>query len=539
MLARTGKLVRLLSVVVVGVLVPVASASAATIHVDGASLAGRCSDSYSRAQAGSALTPVCSIGRGVALAVSGDVVDVRAGSYPRLTIAGRDMAAQTVVRAHVGERPVLAGFRVESSDRWTIQGFRTGAEMSLVQYGSREVRVVGNEFSRWGLTAKHSYDLVFEGNFVHDTRIEGTQTESEGYGFRATRNESGTRVVRPVVRGNRFERIHADAIQFGSTDDPVVDGNVARDIRDISNVGEHNDFVQCYPSCPGLVLRGNDVDGAHQGCMCGDANGGASERVVIEGNRFVRVRQIALNVYDMPGVRIENNTIWSPGGTERRPLRLRDPNRAITGALIRGNIFFDDYGNEAGWDAIAQADFNLYPVRESGKSYGAHDSFGTPTFTGLNELAASSKGIDSGWRTTGRSDDPAMPNRGGTDGAGYGDNGWVEQGSDGPDPEPDPTPEPEPTPPPDVVADAKWSHSPSSPRVGGPVRFDGTASAGNLPLGCVWEFTDAKGTKVFQTRTGCVIDFAFESSGTKYVRLRVKDADGDADSDLHSLIVTP
>jgi hypothetical protein len=504
---------------------PATSASAAIIHVDKDGVASPCSDTRTREQAASSFSPLCSTTRAVALAVTGDVIDVRAGSYPALTISNRDMATQTVIRAHAGERPVIAGFRVESSDRWTIQGFRTGAQTSLVQYGSREVQVIGNEFSPWGLTAKHSTDLLFEGNYVHDTSIEGTRTESEGYGFRATRNASGTRVVRPVVRNNQFERIHADAVQFGSTDDPVVEGNVARDIRDISDVGEHNDFVQCFPGCPGLKLRNNDVDGAHQGLMLGGNGGAPTPGLVIEGNRLVNVRQLTLNIYDAPGVRIDNNTIWNTVN-ESRAVRLRDLNGDTSGALVRGNLLDGTIANEAGSNAFAQSAFNY------------HASQGGVVFEpgSLSELAAGSRGIDEGWRVEGAVDDPNAANRGGPNGSGIGDAGWRERGA-GSSPPPPPPPPPVDVPA-DVPADARWTHSPSSPRVGQVVRFDGTGSTGNGLLSCRWEFTNQSGTTVYQTRTGCLLDFTFQGSGTKWVRLRVTDADGDTDSDLHGLEVS-
>jgi len=98
-----------------------------------------------------------------------------------------------------------------------------------------------------------------------------------------------------------------------------------------------------------------------------------------------------------------------------------------------------------------------------------------------------------------------------------------------------------------VAADASWTHSPAQPRVRQLVTFDGTASAGNPPLACRWEFTNSTGSTVYQTRAdaGCRWDFTqadgagFSSSGTKYVRLRVSDGDGDIDTDLHSLTVVP
>lgn len=499
---------------------PATSASAAIIHVDKDGVASPCSDSRTREQAASSFSPLCSITRAVALAVAGDVIDVRAGSYPALTISNRDMATQTVARARPGERVELTNFTISSSDRWTVQGFRTGYAYSLVNGDSREVRVLGNEFSPWGVTNKGTVDFLAEGNYVHDTAITGTRTESEGYGFRTTSGGAGN--LRPVYRNNRLERIHADAFQFGSVTDVTVEGNVVRDVRDISNVGEHNDFVQCYPRCPGMRMLSNDVDGAHQGCMCGDANGSPSPGVVIEGNRLVNVRQITLNVYEMPGVRIDNNTIWNTIN-EARAIRLRDGRTGLSGALLRGNLLDGSIANEAGSDGIAEWGFNY------------HASQGGVVFEpgSLSELAAGSRGIDEGWRVEGAVDDPNAANRGGHHGSGFGDAGWHERGAGS-----SPPPPPPPPPPADVPADARWTHSPSSPRVGQVVRFDGTGSTGDGPLSCRWEFTNQSGTTVYQTRTGCVLDFTFQGSGTKWVRLRVTDADGDTDSDLHGLEVS-
>jgi hypothetical protein len=61
---------------------PAASASAATIHVDGHGMASLCSDSRDREDAASPFSPLCSISRAVAVAAASDVIDVRAGSYP-------------------------------------------------------------------------------------------------------------------------------------------------------------------------------------------------------------------------------------------------------------------------------------------------------------------------------------------------------------------------------------------------------------------------------------------------------------------------
>ncbi len=93
------------------------------------------------------------------------------------------------------------------------------------------------------------------------------------------------------------------------------------------------------------------------------------------------------------------------------------------------------------------------------------------------------------------------------------------------------------TPPPDPV-EAVWS-APTNPRVNVPVVLDGTRSTGNGALRCTWAFENETGTIVWQTREGCAIRFTFESTGAKYVRLSVRDANGDSASNKKSFLVAP
>jgi hypothetical protein len=103
--------------------------------------------------------------------------------------------------------------------------------------------------------------------------------------------------------------------------------------------------------------------------------------------------------------------------------------------------------------------------------------------------------------------------------------------------------EPEPSTPgappstPTPRATAVW-HGPAGARVDVPVTLDGTASTGSGPLTCTWSFENRDGSAVYQTRSGCAIDFTFEDVGTKYVALEVRDAAGESDSDKQSFRVT-
>jgi hypothetical protein len=96
---------------------------------------------------------------------------------------------------------------------------------------------------------------------------------------------------------------------------------------------------------------------------------------------------------------------------------------------------------------------------------------------------------------------------------------------------------PAPTPPADVAAQAIWT-APTGVRVGYTVTLDGTASKGDGPLSCTWSFENQDGSKVWERISGCKITKKFTSRGTKYVRLIVRDADGDTDSVKRSFSVT-
>jgi hypothetical protein len=66
------------------------------------------------------------------------------------------------------------------------------------------------------------------------------------------------------------------------------------------------------------------------------------------------------------------------------------------------------------------------------------------------------------------------------------------------------------------------------------VTLDGTASKGDGPLSCTWSFEDADGGTIWETVTGCKLRKTFRVSGAKYVKLIVRDADGDTDSNKQS-----
>ncbi len=86
--------------------------------------------------------------------------------------------------------------------------------------------------------------------------------------------------------------------------------------------------------------------------------------------------------------------------------------------------------------------------------------------------------------------------------------------------------------------EAVWE-APETPLASVPVTLDGTSSTGEGPLSCTWSFENQTGSIVWQTQTGCRIEFTFTGSGTKHVELIVKDAEGDVDTNKQSFVVAP
>jgi hypothetical protein len=95
-----------------------------------------------------------------------------------------------------------------------------------------------------------------------------------------------------------------------------------------------------------------------------------------------------------------------------------------------------------------------------------------------------------------------------------------------------------PTPPvsQNILAKAVWT-VPSNALVGVPVTLDGSSSQGNAPLECTWSFEDESGNTVWETHPGCELPFVFQVAGTKYVKLTVRDADGEVNSNRQSFAV--
>lgn len=384
-----------------------ANAAAPTLYVDRESLGGACSDARSSADVVSPTTPWCSLGRAIQAAPAGGVVLVRAGDYPEPFVTGSRPAETITLKAYPGERPVLDGISVEDSARWRFEGFRVTDGTWITELSSR-IQLVDNDMSPQGIFIRAGGGHLIAGNDIHDLSWDASADRGplDGYGLRVDGSDDPARARDLTIRGNRFRGIPADGIQLGTVAETLIEGNEFTDVADHLDVGEHSDGIQLYGSAHDVTIRRNVFRDTTRGLI---AKGYSYERLVIENNLFIRLDpgSTAVNVYDAPGVRILNNTIWG-GGTG---VWLRDdPDypAAMTGAVVANNII--DHFIFAP-QHVAYENHNLigcHPRRTDPgpcpdgardvRSYGPHDLFGTPDFAGEAdyELARGSLGVDAG-----------------------------------------------------------------------------------------------------------------------------------------------
>src|SRR5436190_8705069 len=110
--------------------------AAPTLWVDRGSVGGPCSDARAVADV-TRTTPLCTIDRALALAPAGATVEVRSGSYPALTVTGRNYASTVTVEAYGTETPSVAGITLDHDSGLTFAGFRVTdmAHMEYVSHG--------------------------------------------------------------------------------------------------------------------------------------------------------------------------------------------------------------------------------------------------------------------------------------------------------------------------------------------------------------------------------------------------------------------
>jgi hypothetical protein len=400
---------------------PQLAAQSPILYVDGASLGGLCSDGRSAAQAASLATPWCSLSRAVAAAPSGATVLVRAGTYGELSATGGARSGTVLFRAAPGEAVSVEGLDLESTGFLRFEGFRLRGQVSLS--GVHDVGVVGNDISPEGVMVRGSRDVLVEGNFIHDVRRDGgcPSAPSVGNGYAVWLNEMGdVRSVRVTIRGNRIAGVPNDAIQTGSTDDLLIEGNDVSGVDAVS-CGDHSDVLQIVEGRR-IVVRANRFRDSVHGFMVNGHGSTFRGDLRFENNLIHGISgSFGMNLYNVDGLALVNNTVWDTA----LGVRLRDTseNPTVMRVSVRNNLL-NKYSSEC--DSTGCVSYQDYNLIASGDRKGPHDITGNPTFVdaaaGNYDLAPGSRGLDAGAPADApahdrlgrpRWDDPAAPNVGG------------------------------------------------------------------------------------------------------------------------------
>lgn len=425
---RAGVITLALTALAVGAAAPT-SAQSAAVFVDRDSLGGSCSDARTAAEV-SAATPWCSLQRAVDAAPSGSTVTVRQATYPTLSVDGgpsRDAYLNFV--AGKGEQPSII-LSLEDTSYLSFEGFKLRYATWLTRVD--HIRLRGNEITPNGVVVRTGSFLDFEDNNFHDIESSPNSTIG-GYAIRlATGPNSDVRVV-----GNRFDRITADGVQAGSTTRLLIEDNEFSRVNGWDDPTEHSDAVQFSGTVTDATIRKNWIRNSNKGVIAKDA---VFRGLVIENNLIHDTLQ-GLNLYDTPGARIVNNTIWN---ASTFGLRLRSLVGQQGGIVLANNII---QNSQAASTFLAVDVANLVD--------------GSPLFGPGYELTADSPAVNAASAQYAPATDGLGRARVGEPDLGAREFGSSLEPTPDTEPTPDPTPGPEPTPDPEPDPDPTPEPGPS------------------------------------------------------------------------------
>ena len=338
--------------------------------VDRDSKGGRCSDETS-ASLVSEVAPWCSLDRALEAAPEGSVVLVREGEYPPAQVQGLKRSERVTFKPFPGERVILGGLTIQEASNLRFEGFTMRGRTSIT-FGSK-IELVKNDYSPQGVTVRPSDDVLIERNRFHNLTYDGMKAGA-GYAVALIGGWSDPdrpqRVSNVTIRDNSFSYIPADAIQVGTVEDLLIEGNEFDHVTPFLDDSEHSDGIQMLGTADRVTIRRNYFHDQPRALI---AKRAVFNDLVIEDNLMVRLSGIALNIYDAPGVRIVNNTIWDT----LLGIRLQDLPEVpavMRGAVVVRNIV-DSFG--IGPSKLATEDHNLIGKRDPDTRYGPNDRFGT------------------------------------------------------------------------------------------------------------------------------------------------------------------
>ncbi len=371
--------------------------------VDKDSLGGRCDDARTAARAHSASTPWCSLARALAAAEPGGTVLVRRGSYHQLVASGA--ARNLTVRGYRSEVPTLAGAVSVDSRGLRLRRMRL-TDGVLIEGGSRKIHLVDNAI------ASVDSAVVLQDGASHVV-VEGNRiTSRRGSCVFFSSGPDEPAIVNAAIRRNVCHGAGVTGVNARNFRDLLIEGNEIKGITRWDGV-VHTNAIRTYAGGSGLVVRNNFIhDNLAQGLFIKD---GKVTDAVVENNVIARTQGSFkdVNIYDVEGLRMVNNTIWGKGMVFQG---------TATGVLLHNNILSNLATNANTPLSSANANYNLIT---SGLRVGSRDIAAPPDFVDPDRLdyrlAAGSPGIDAGTsdqaptldrRGRPRVDDPRVRNRG-------------------------------------------------------------------------------------------------------------------------------
>ena len=325
----------------------------------------RCDDHRTAAEARDPATPWCTLGAAARSAPAGSEIRVAAGSYPLVRLTGR--VRDLVFRpADPKVRPTLAGAELERARNVSLTGFRLTAPAKLMSTAGVTLR--DNDFDGTYIYARTSRRTTIVGNRIH--RVHGGDRALLAQG---SFTPDGPTTEDLVVRGNRFEDVHHDAIAvYNGYRRVLVEGNEISGVSRPAGFPLHSDAMQ-FMGGDHLTVRDNVVFDCNQGILIKD--GSASTRLDVTGNLITRVTGAGLQIFNAPGAHVARNTVW---GTRFGTIFRNDGNvDGQTSVTLDGNVLDQLIVDATVGASVAAGAGNVFG---RGRSYGSRSYRGKPNF---------------------------------------------------------------------------------------------------------------------------------------------------------------
>jgi hypothetical protein len=445
-------------------------------------------------------------------AQGGDTIYLAAGSYG--TFTGATKASTVTIKPESGAAvtitPNFNGASNIKLDGVTANGVNIAGTSKNITISNTKITgmslVNASTMSNAGILFDHD---TFDNISACSTCYEGRLT---------VRGNNNTSAVGVAVTNSHFGNGGgSDGVQIigDAYGVKIGPGNTFSGIKQ-GSYAAHVDSIQLYGSrstqIVGNYFYNNDV-------VIMAPDGGTNEYIannVMIGSGYVPAVQLGSH----NGTQVVHNTI--------KDIQIQTGSKVGAKAGVNVNVSNNVFASGASTSPAGGSGCPGCPVTYNlfaGSTSGTNAIKGTPVFTG-----GSAPTTYAGYALAAGS--PGKAN------AGDGKDRGINVGSTPPPTTPPPTTPPPTTPPPaDTPAQAIWT-APSNVRVGQTVTLDGTASKGDAPLTCTWSFEDQSGATIWETITGCKLTKAFKNADTKYVKLTVRDKDGDTNASRKSFAVT-